>query len=197
MPSGTFLHSEVFFDSWINAEEACTRSLGQHRTGKGYWRRSKARQELGRRDEAIEGGLAFESGLCDRIGLTVIRVDLREMLKLRSDDHEATVELQRLFDQDSAERSANLSWSSSSSSSSPHWPPCVGGSSSSGPATTNAGKSIPQSKKVGDDLPFDLHSVDLTRMKIDTIKRTWISPDTGMDESFSYPVWDSHDVRFA
>lgn len=116
------------------------------------------------------------------------------MLRLRGDDPEALTELQRLHDEQSAERSGNVSWSSSSSSL-PPWPPGPGGSSSGG-ATASAGKSTPHPKP-GADLPFDLHAVDVTRLKIDTMKRTWISPDTGEDETFAYPIWDSHDIRFA
>ncbi|KAL1745662.1 hypothetical protein HDZ31DRAFT_81751 [Schizophyllum fasciatum] len=39
--------------NWIEAEKACTLSLGQHRSSKGYFRRAKARRMLSRTDEAI------------------------------------------------------------------------------------------------------------------------------------------------
>jgi len=37
------------------AEKACDIALGQHRSGKGYWRRAKARKMLGRYAEASAG----------------------------------------------------------------------------------------------------------------------------------------------
>ena len=41
--------------SWMAAEKACNIALGQHRSGKGYWRRAKARKMLGRYAEAAKG----------------------------------------------------------------------------------------------------------------------------------------------
>ena len=41
--------------SWMAAEKACNVALGQHRSGKGYWRRAKARRMLGKTSEAIKG----------------------------------------------------------------------------------------------------------------------------------------------
>jgi hypothetical protein len=39
----------------MEAESACTKALTQHRSGKGYFRRARARKMLGRTDEAIRG----------------------------------------------------------------------------------------------------------------------------------------------
>jgi hypothetical protein len=47
-------------DSWMEAETACTKALGQHRSGKGYFRRAKARKMLGKADEAIRGSFYFD-----------------------------------------------------------------------------------------------------------------------------------------
>lgn len=41
--------------SWMAAEKACNVALNQHRSSKGFWRRAKARKELGRNNEAIKG----------------------------------------------------------------------------------------------------------------------------------------------
>ncbi|KAJ6543616.1 hypothetical protein DFH09DRAFT_1173468 [Mycena vulgaris] len=41
--------------NWMEAEAACTKALTQHRSGKGYFRRARARKMLGRTDEAIRG----------------------------------------------------------------------------------------------------------------------------------------------
>ena len=40
---------------WIEAEEACTKALSQHRSSKGLFRRARARQGLGKTEEAIKG----------------------------------------------------------------------------------------------------------------------------------------------
>jgi len=63
--------------SWFEAEEACTKSLNLHRSEKGFWRRSKARQMLGKRKEAIQ--------------------DLKEILKLQPNNVEALSELETLL----------------------------------------------------------------------------------------------------
>ncbi|KAG8859317.1 hypothetical protein FRB96_004532 [Tulasnella sp. 330] len=164
--------------NWINAEEACTRSLGQHLTGKGFWRRSKARQGLGKREEAIQ--------------------DLREMLKLRADDADAAAELLKLKDESRNDRRLspssreNEAWQTRS----------CGSSSSSAPSPTTSTSRLNTSltktgPSISDDLPFDLHDVDFTRIKIGSIKRTWRALDNNQEETFSYPVWDSHDVSLA
>ncbi|KAL1734771.1 hypothetical protein EV714DRAFT_268492 [Schizophyllum commune] len=59
--------------NWMEAEKACTLSLGQHRSGKGYFRRARARRMLNRTDEAIR--------------------DLRAALKLQPSNIEALTEL--------------------------------------------------------------------------------------------------------
>ncbi|KAF8155339.1 hypothetical protein K438DRAFT_1910135 [Mycena galopus ATCC 62051] len=59
--------------NWMEAEAACSKALMQHRSGKGYFRRAKARKMLGRNDEAIR--------------------DLRAILKLQPTNTEALQEL--------------------------------------------------------------------------------------------------------
>jgi hypothetical protein len=58
-----------FVNSWMQAEEACTKALSQHRSEKGYFRHAKARQMLGRADEAAK--------------------DLRALLKIQPHNAEA------------------------------------------------------------------------------------------------------------
>lgn len=43
------------FNSWKEAEAACTTALGQQKSSKAYYRRAKARKMLGRIDEAEQG----------------------------------------------------------------------------------------------------------------------------------------------
>ncbi|KAJ6492561.1 hypothetical protein C8R47DRAFT_1270876 [Mycena vitilis] len=62
--------------NWMEAEAACTQALTQHRSGKGYFRRAKARKMLGRTDEAVR--------------------DLRAILKLQPTNTEAIQELLEL-----------------------------------------------------------------------------------------------------
>ncbi|KAJ7594818.1 hypothetical protein C8J56DRAFT_855334 [Mycena floridula] len=60
-------------NNWMAAEEACTKALSQHRSGKGYYRRARARKMLGRSEEAIR--------------------DLRSILRLQPNNVEAINEL--------------------------------------------------------------------------------------------------------
>ncbi|KAJ7035287.1 hypothetical protein C8F04DRAFT_535322 [Mycena alexandri] len=63
--------------NWMEAEAACSKALTQHRSGKGYFRRARARKMLGRKDEAIR--------------------DLRAILKLQPTNAEAIQELLALL----------------------------------------------------------------------------------------------------
>lgn len=47
--------------SWIAAEKACNIALLQHKSGKGYWRRAKARRMQGRTIEAVKGSFPMLS----------------------------------------------------------------------------------------------------------------------------------------
>jgi len=86
--------------SWIAAEKACDAALNQHRSGKGYWRRAKARKMLGRIDDAIK--------------------DLRALIKLQPNNSEALTELVTLLPPDPSSSPPNtraLAAAASSSSS--------------------------------------------------------------------------------
>lgn len=133
--------------------------------------------------------------------------DLCEMLKLRADDADAAAELVKLRRHEKHDRlpsppsqSVNDSetWetgpygSSSSSSSAAAPSPTTSTSKLKAiSAKTNIATSVPE------ELPFELHEADFTRIKIGSIKRTWRALDTHDEETFSYPVWDSHDVSLA
>jgi len=60
----------------MEAEKACTKALGQHRSSKGYFRRARARRMMGREDEAMK--------------------DLRAILKLQPTNVDAIAELSSL-----------------------------------------------------------------------------------------------------
>ncbi|KAH7884830.1 hypothetical protein F5I97DRAFT_1507880 [Phlebopus sp. FC_14] len=64
-------------NKWIEAENACTTALGQHRSIKAYYRRAKARKMMGRIDEAIK--------------------DLRSALKIQPSNAEALEEIMSLL----------------------------------------------------------------------------------------------------
>ncbi|KAJ7503293.1 hypothetical protein B0H11DRAFT_1711054 [Mycena galericulata] len=80
--------------NWMEAEAACTRALAQHRSGKGYFRRARARTMLGRTDEAVR--------------------DLRALLKLQPTNTEALHELSTLLPPPSTSSEPPLPTSSSS-----------------------------------------------------------------------------------
>ncbi|KAF8589858.1 hypothetical protein K439DRAFT_1628382 [Ramaria rubella] len=87
-------------ENWSAAERACTVALGQHKSGKGYWRRAKARKMLSRPEDAAR--------------------DLRTMLRLQPNNAEALSELSSLVSPQPAHASTAASTSSPSSSSSSH-----------------------------------------------------------------------------
>ncbi|KAJ7183662.1 hypothetical protein C8R46DRAFT_1308562 [Mycena filopes] len=84
--------------NWMEAEAACSKALTQHRSGKAYWRRARARKMLGRTDEAIR--------------------DLRAILKLQPTNTDAIEELLALLPPPSPSKSIASAAPSSSSSSS-------------------------------------------------------------------------------
>lgn len=177
--------------SWIDAEEACTRSLNQQLSGKGFWRRSKARQELGKREEAILGRSCHWFVLVQpTYSNHGAHVDLQAMLKLRADDADATAELLKMTKLACSRSNSPLAFGMVDSTA-----PCGSSSTASGSPKASPSKPLhPNAKK----LPFELHDVDYnTRIKVDILKRTWKAPDTGKTEEFLYPVWDSHDVRLS
>ncbi|KAF9017824.1 hypothetical protein BDZ89DRAFT_1074502 [Hymenopellis radicata] len=62
---------------WIEAEEACSKALSQHRSSKGLFRRAKARQMLGKTDDAMK--------------------DLRTILRFQPSNRDAQSELMALL----------------------------------------------------------------------------------------------------
>lgn len=84
--------------NWMEAEAACTKALAQHRSGKGYFRRARARKMLGRTDEAMR--------------------DLRAILKLQPTNTEAIQELLSLLTPSSSRSSPTSATFASSTSSS-------------------------------------------------------------------------------
>lgn len=67
-------------NNWIEAEKACTKALSQHRSGKGYFRRARARRMLGKTDDAIR--------------------DLRAILRFQPSNNDAITELLDLLPPD-------------------------------------------------------------------------------------------------
>ncbi|KAK7043891.1 hypothetical protein VNI00_008057 [Paramarasmius palmivorus] len=63
--------------NWIEAEKACTKALGQHRSSKGLFRRAKARRMLDKEEEAVQ--------------------DLRTILMMQPSNTEARAELASLL----------------------------------------------------------------------------------------------------
>ncbi|KAF8636149.1 hypothetical protein AX17_003752 [Amanita inopinata Kibby_2008] len=86
-------------NNWMEAEKACTKALTQHKSGKGYYRRARARTMLNRTEEAIK--------------------DLRAALKLQPNNIEAITELASLVPQNRTTPIAPPLPSCSSSSSKP------------------------------------------------------------------------------
>ncbi|RXW19803.1 hypothetical protein EST38_g6055 [Candolleomyces aberdarensis] len=64
-------------NKWMEAEQACTRALNMHRSSKGLFRRAKARQMLGKVDDAIQ--------------------DYRALIRLQPYNTEAMIELLSLL----------------------------------------------------------------------------------------------------
>ncbi|TDL25853.1 hypothetical protein BD410DRAFT_896049 [Rickenella mellea] len=62
--------------NWMQAEKACNLALSQHKSGKGYWRRAKARRMMGRIADATK--------------------DIRAVLKIQPTNTEAIAELLEL-----------------------------------------------------------------------------------------------------
>ncbi|EJD06560.1 uncharacterized protein FOMMEDRAFT_131472 [Fomitiporia mediterranea MF3/22] len=105
--------------NWIAAEKACNKALAQHRSGKGYWRRAKARRMQGRTVEAVK--------------------DLRNVLKIQPGNTDALTELMSIMPSAAADmalrarsRSPSPGFSSSSNA-----PSASAGSSSGGDSSVN------------------------------------------------------------
>ncbi|KAJ6578078.1 hypothetical protein B0H19DRAFT_575094 [Mycena capillaripes] len=140
--------------NWMEAEAACTKALTQHRSGKGYFRRARARKMLGRTDEAIR--------------------DLRAILKLQPTNTEAVQELLALvpsptssfISAGSSSPTASTFTSSASGSSSSHEPEPSSSSHTAEPEShlhERLGIAKPKPPKA---LPFARTRMDERRLKI-------------------------------
>lgn len=186
--------------SWLEAEEACTKALGQHRSIKGYYRRSKARRMLGKPDDAVQGGCVFELPFrCAKLLL-----DLRAALKIQPSNSEALDELISILPPDDSSRLAPSSSSLATSS------------SSTSPAPRNAGSlydhlHLPKLKQPK-QLPFPRSSNDDRKIKVSSIPVSYEVPlmsagkaSTELKskdlktrtESFIFPSWEKYTVRLA
>ncbi|KIO26733.1 hypothetical protein M407DRAFT_198111 [Tulasnella calospora MUT 4182] len=142
--------AQLKLQNWMAAEEACTKSLSLHRSEKGFWRRAKARQMLGRTREAVE--------------------DLREILKLEPNNVEALSELNSLcpkrHDDD-----------------------------------RGASSSVAMQDKVGGSgwrkLPFELHEVDFTPIRLASTKRSLPNSGRTSKESYVYPTWNAYEIQMS
>ncbi|KAH8118028.1 hypothetical protein DFH11DRAFT_1503386 [Phellopilus nigrolimitatus] len=176
--------------NWIAAEKACNIALAQHRSGKGYWRRAKARRMQGRTVEAVKGE-PF--------------ADLRLVLKVQPGNAEALAELMSIMPSAAADIAPSSASPDITRSSSP-------GSSSSarhqgGSSTSNGSRGKPSRP-----LPFELAETDTRRLRIYThalqVEMPVIGKGRGKGkggagaydiqvETYSYPTWERCKVQRA
>ncbi|KAG2107202.1 uncharacterized protein F5147DRAFT_698018 [Suillus discolor] len=169
---------------WLEAEEACTKALGQHRSIKGYYRRSKARRMLGKLDDAVQ--------------------DLRAALKIQPSNSEALDELISILPPDDSSRLAPSSSSLATSSSSTSPAPRNAGS-------LYDHLHLPKLKQPK-QLPFPRSSNDDRKIKVSSIPVSYEVPlmaagkaSTELKskdlktrtESFIFPSWEKYTVRLA
>lgn len=114
-----------------------------------------------------------------------IPADLESMIDLRPGDREATAELQRLLKVQAPVQSGC-------------GPSCESSSASCSKSTASCSQSSAKSNVLQpEDLPFKLHAVDRTRVKVGNTTRTWLVRDMTPEDPYIYPVWDSYDIRIA
>ncbi|KAN0092589.1 hypothetical protein V8E55_003373 [Tylopilus felleus] len=176
--------------NWIEAENACSKALGQHRSIKGYYRRAKARRMMGLTEEAIK--------------------DLRAALKIQPSNAEALEELLSLLSSQSSS-SPFSSYPDEAASSS------VGGTSATprNIPSTNHNLQIPKSKSQK-SLPFARTKADDRKLKIMLIPVMFEVPEytpgdpsstlkstraqrvknvTTKTETFICPSWEKYTVK--
>ncbi|KAJ7199005.1 hypothetical protein GGX14DRAFT_664701 [Mycena pura] len=125
--------------NWMEAEAACTKALSQHRSGKGYFRRARARKMIGRTDEAIR--------------------DLRAILKLQPTNAEAIQELLSLLPPPSPSSSPKMSASSHAAADSSH----AAAAAATAELHERLGIGKPKQPK---SLPFSSTRLDGRRLKV-------------------------------
>ncbi|KAH0833443.1 hypothetical protein J3R83DRAFT_12558 [Lanmaoa asiatica] len=176
--------------SWIEAENACSKALGQHRSIKGYYRRAKARRMIGRTEEAIK--------------------DLRAALRIQPSNTEALEEMLSLLPSQSLPLTPSYLDETASSS--------IGGTSATPrdiPPSNHNRLQIPKSKSQK-QLPFARTKADDRKLKIIPIpvmfevpeyvpgepSSTWKSTRaqrvknvTTKTETFVCPSWEKYTVK--
>jgi len=177
--------------NWIDAENACSKALSQHRSIKGYYRRAKARRMMGRTEEAIK--------------------DLRSALRIQPTNTEALEEMLSLLPSQSSLLPPPSSAEEATSSS-------VGGTSAtprSIPLSNPNHLQIPKPKSQK-QLPFARTKADDRKLKImpmpvmfevpeyvpgdptATLKSTRaqkVKNVTTKTETFMYPSWEKYMVK--
>ncbi|KAF8124798.1 hypothetical protein EV363DRAFT_701277 [Boletus edulis] len=176
--------------NWIEAEDACSKALSQHRSIKGYYRRAKARRMMGRTEEAIK--------------------DFRAALKIQPSNTEALEELLSVLSSQTSS-SPTSSYPDEATSS------AVGGTSATPRNTplTNNNFQTPKPKPPK-PLPFARTKADDRKLKImaipvmfevpgyipgdpsSTLKSTRaqkVKNVTTKTETFVYPTWEKYTVK--
>ncbi|THH09153.1 hypothetical protein EW145_g2205 [Phellinidium pouzarii] len=180
--------------SWIAAEKACNIALAQHRSGKGYWRRAKARRMQGRTVEAVK--------------------DLRAVLKIQPGNAEALAELLSIMPSAAADIATSTAISSnkqqqrsaSPGSSSSSTRLYQGGSRNNGFSSSTA----PSKENRVMALPFELAQADNRKLRIYThplqVEMPVIGKGRGKSkvgvydiqiETYSYPTWERCKIQRA
>ncbi|KLO11547.1 hypothetical protein SCHPADRAFT_929815 [Schizopora paradoxa] len=193
--------------NWMAAEKACNLALTQHKSGKGYWRRAKARRMLGRTIEAVR--------------------DIRAVLKLQPGNAEALEELASLLPSESQRVNAsnsntpepsdwrNIPQSSSSfalANKSMDRDDVGGGSGSGSGSGSNRLHSKPSAKLKSKAYvpPFALTELDTRKLKINALPLQVEMPVIGTRrgkgkvpsfdvkiETYSYPTWERCTVKLS
>ncbi|KAJ7149850.1 hypothetical protein C8R43DRAFT_1006848 [Mycena crocata] len=133
--------------NWMEAEAACTKALTQHRSGKGFFRRARARKMLGRTDEAIR--------------------DLRAILKLQPTNTEAIQELLALLPPSTSSSPTSSTFTSSISSSSSHAAAAEPSHNAASSATAELHERLGIAKpKHPKPLPFSRTRMDDRKLKV-------------------------------
>lgn len=127
---------------------------------------------LGKIDEAVEGEVLDQSGQTNMPSKPSTPVDLKEILKLQPNNIEALSELELIRPKHGTGR---------------------GGASSSLGAQDKIGTSSWRK------LPFELHEVDFTPIRLASTKRSL--PNTGRGstsrESYIYASWNAYEIQMA
>ncbi|THH13121.1 hypothetical protein EW146_g7060 [Bondarzewia mesenterica] len=177
-------------NQWMEAEAACDKALSQHKSGKGYFRRARARRMQGHVEDAIK--------------------DLRAALQIQPNNAEALTELASLIPPSNGDPASvkSLNPSSSSSSSAPQ-PPTYEYLHLPKPKPP---KPLPFARTERDtkklkitptpltlDMPVDLARAEAFMAALsekDKVRDVMEMPDMEVRaESFAYPGWERYTIR--